>query len=158
MKKISIPKFGTFNIENIVFDVNGTIQFQGQITKQIIIKIRELKKIYNIYLISSDTRGNLKDIAKKLEVNYIKIKTDNISDAEAKNIELVKLGKERTVTIGNGNNDALMLKNAFLGILIMGSEGASGKSLMNADVIFTNPVEAIDFLLDDKAMIATLRG
>jgi hypothetical protein len=29
---------------------------------------------------------------------------------------------------------------------------------MNADVIFTNPIDAINFLLDEKAIIATLRG
>lgn len=158
MKKIAIPKFKSLKIENIIFDMNGTIQFQGEITQKVAQRLRELKKVYNIYLISSDTRGNLDKIADELGVKYIKIKTDKMSDAEAKNKELEALGKEKTITIGNGNNDFLMLKNACLGLLIIGSEGASTQSLMNSDVVFTNPLDAIDFLLDDKAMIATLRG
>jgi soluble P-type ATPase len=158
MKNISIPKFGKLHIENVIFDINGTIQFQGEITDQVVEKIKILKEIYNIYLISSDTRGNLKDIAKRLSVDYVKINAENMTDAKAKSEELNKLGKNSTIAVGNGNNDALMLKNAGLGILIIGSEGAGTKSLKNADVVFTSPIDVIDFLMDEKAMIATLRG
>ncbi len=158
MKKFVIPKFKSLTIENVIFDINGTLQFQGMISNEVVTKVKELKERYNIYLVSSDTRGNLKQLANKLEVAYIKITVDNISDAEGKNKELEKLGKHRTIAIGNGNNDALMLKNARLGILIIGSEGASTKSLMNADLVFTSIVDAIGFLMDDKAIIATLRG
>lgn len=158
MKKITIPKFGKLHIENVIFDINGTIQFQGKITDQVVEKIKVLKEIYNIYLISSDTRGNLKEIAKRLGVDYVKINAENMSDAEAKSEELNKLGRKSTIAVGNGNNDAHMLKNASLGILIIGSDGAGTKSLKNADVVFTSPIDVIDFLMDEKAMIATLRG
>lgn len=158
MKKITIPKFGRLNIENIIFDINGTIQFQGEITNQVVEKIKSLKEIYKIYLISSDTRGNLKEIAKRLGVDYVKINAENMTDAKAKSEELRNLGKESTVAVGNGNNDALMLEDASLGLLISGSEGGSTKSLMNADVVFTSPIDAINFLLDEKAIVATLRG
>jgi len=158
MKKVNIPHFGLLEIKNIIFDINGTIQFNGKTSNKLIEKFRELKQHYTIFLISSDTRGNLNELAKELDTKYIRINTGIQTDAEAKNKELLKLGKENTAAIGNGNNDMLMLKNAALGILIIGSEGASSKSLMNADVIFTNPIDAINFLLDEKAIIATLRG
>jgi soluble P-type ATPase len=158
MKKFNIPHFGLFEIRNIIFDINGTLQFNGKISNKLVEKFRELKQHYNLYLISSDTRGNLNELAKQLDTKYVRINTADQTDAEAKNKELLKLGKENTAAIGNGNNDMLMLKNAALGILIIGSEGASSKSLMNADVIFTNPIDAINFLLDEKAIIATLRG
>lgn len=158
MRKIIIPYHGEITIKNVIFDINGTIQFKGQISEELVQKFEELKKFYNIFLVSSDTRGNLKNIAKKLGVNFKKVNTQGINDAEAKNNELKKLGKEVTVAVGNGNNDALMLKNAILGIAILGSEGASTRSILNSDVVFTDVINAIEFLLDEKTMISTLRS
>ena len=158
MKIVDIPNFGKITLKNILIDVNGTIQFYGNISRKARRYIRRLKKFFNIYLISADTRGNLKEIAKKLNVNYIKIISKEISEAEAKNLELMKLGKDFTVAIGNGNNDYLMLKNSVIGIVILGEEGASVKSLMNSDLILNNLKEVINFLLDEKIMIATLRS
>ncbi|MHA1293736.1 MAG: HAD family hydrolase [Promethearchaeota archaeon] len=157
MKEIYVPNYGKIIIKNIIFDVNGTLQFKGEISDDLILKFKLLKEKYNVYLISSDTRGNLKKLAEKLNVEYIRVSSKDINDSEAKNNELEKLGKNVTVAVGNGNNDALILKNAIIGIVIIGSEGASIKSILNADVAFSNPIHAIDFLLDDITMISTLR-
>lgn len=158
MRKINIPNYGIITIKNILFDINGTLQFQGKISLELTIKFNELKKIYKIYLISADTRGNLKNIAEILDVDYIKIQSQGITEAEAKNNELIRLGKDVTVAVGNGNNDALMLKDAILGIVILGNEGATIKSIINSDVVLPSPISVIDFLLDEKIMIATLRS
>lgn len=158
MKEFNIPNYGVITIKNIIFDINGTLQFKGRISEALIKKLDELKKVYNVYLISADTRGNLKELADLLKVSYIKINPKGDSEAEAKNSELIKLGKEVTVAIGNGNNDALMLQNSILGISILGSEGATTKSVLNSKVIFPNPLNAIDMLLDEKTMIGTLRS
>ena len=158
MKEFIIPKYGKITIENIIFDINGTIQFNGQISDDLVKKIEELKKVYKIYLVSADTRGNLKELAEKLNVSYIKINPVENSEAEEKNRELIRLGKDVTVAIGNGNNDALMLKNAILGITILGSEGATIKSILNSEVIVPDPISAINLLLDEKIMIGTLRS
>jgi len=158
MKKINIPHFGETVIRNVIFDINGTIQFQGEISVELVKKFHKLKEIYNIYLISADTRGNLKELAEKLRVKYIKITPKEISEVRAKNYELERLGKSETIAIGNGNNDSLMIKNAILGIVIIGSEGASTKSLLNSDLVFTDPEDVLEFLMDDKAIIGTLRS
>ena len=158
MKVVDIPNFGKITLKNILFDINGTIQFYGNISRNKRKCIKKLKKYFNIYLISADTRGNLKEIAKKLNVNYIKIRSKDLSEAEAKNHELMKLGKDFTVAIGNGNNDYLMLKNSIIGIVILGKEGASVKSIINSDLVLNNLREVINFLLDEKIMIATLRS
>ncbi|MBD3342089.1 MAG: HAD family hydrolase [Candidatus Lokiarchaeota archaeon] len=157
MRKINIPNLGDITIKNIIFDINGTLQFKGKIDANLVLRFQDLKKYYNIYLVSSDTRGNLREIAKKLEVDFIKINASSINDAESKLAELDRLGPEITVAVGNGNNDVMMLKNAVIGICIMGAEGASSKCLLNSDVVFHDPISAIDFLLDEKMMIATLR-
>ncbi|MHA1803610.1 MAG: HAD family hydrolase [Promethearchaeota archaeon] len=158
MKVFSIPNFKTLTIENILFDLNGTIQFSGEISLELIEKMQELKKFYNVFVISADTRGNLKNLAEKMNVDYIKIAMSNdLTEAEAKNRELEKLGEDKTAAIGNGNNDALMLKNAALGIAILGKEGLSVQSLLNCDVVLPDPISAMNFLLDEQTLIATLR-
>ena len=58
----------------------------------------------------------------------------------------------------NGNNDYLMLKNAVLGICVICSEGASVKAIMNSDIVVSDPISAINCLLDEKILIATLRA
>lgn len=158
MRTIDVPNYGKITISNVIFDVNGTIQFKGRVSRKIIKCIKKLKKFYNIYLISADTRGNLNELAEILQVNYIRISSTTTSEAEAKNNELLKLGKDETVTIGNGNNDNLMLKNAIIGIAIIGEEGSTQQTLLSSDIIFTKIIDAIDFLLDEKIMIATLRA
>ena len=61
------------------------------------------------------------------------------------------------IGVGNGNNDIDMLKNAELGIAIIGKEGCSVKSLLSADIVVNNIIDAINLLLNEKRMIATLR-
>lgn len=155
--KLKVPIYGTLTIRNVMFDINGTLQFEGELSNALIDKIKELKKEYNVFLVSSDTRGNLADLAKILDVDYIKIQNPDINATEAKKKELIKLGKNVTAAVGNGNNDSLMLKNAVLGLVIIGKEGASVETMLNADVAFQDPIAAANFLLDKKMMIATLR-
>lgn len=158
MKEINIPNYGKFIIENVIFDLNGTLQLKGQISEEVVNKFEQLKDNYNVYIISADIRGNLKELANKLNVSFIKINPKETTEAEAKNNELIKLNKDKTIAVGNGNNDALMLKNAVIGITVLGNEGATVKSILNSDAVFPNPISVLDFLLDEKIMIGTLRS
>ena len=157
MRMFDIPNYGKIHIKNILFDVNGTIQFDGRIPTKVKKRIKRLKNYYNIFLISADTRGNLNQIALNLGVKSIKISPSELLEAETKNNELIKLGREETVAIGNGNNDFMMLKNAILSIAILGKEGLSSNTLMNSELVFSNCIDAINFLMDEKKVIATLR-
>jgi len=158
MKTFKIPNYGIIHIKNILFDINGTIQYNGKILKEVIREIKNLKNFYQVFLISADTRGNLNEIADLLKVKSIKISKNESSEADAKNNELMKLGKDVTIAIGNGNNDYLMLRNAVIGISILGNEGATSKTIMDSDIVFTNIIDAIHFLMDEKKIIATLRN
>ena len=158
MRIFDIPNYGKIQIKNVLFDVNGTILSNGIIPKRLVREIKKLKSYYNIFLISADTRGNLNHIAQVLNVKSIKISQSSKSEAEAKNNELIKLSPEETVAFGNGNNDHLMLKTAVLGIAILGEEGLASKTLQNSDIVFSNCIDAIQFLMDEKKIIATLRN
>ncbi|MGB9911871.1 MAG: HAD hydrolase family protein, partial [Candidatus Kapaibacteriota bacterium] len=67
------------------------------------------------------------------------------------------LGPDATVSIGNGSNDAKMLKVSSLGIAVIGKEGASNKALQNADIICNSIEDALTMLLNPELIVATLR-
>jgi soluble P-type ATPase len=76
--------------------------------------------------------------------------------AERKLDLLRQLGAKRSVAIGNGVDDASMIEEAGLGICILGKEGASAEALKKADVVVTNILDALDFLLKPFRQEATL--
>lgn len=76
MKIYEIPNYKRLEIKNILLDINGTIQFNGKISQELKQKIMELKQKFKIILISADTRGNLKEIASELDLNYERL-TEN---------------------------------------------------------------------------------
>jgi soluble P-type ATPase len=50
-----------------------------------------------------------------------------------------------------------MLRAATLGIAVIGPEGAAGPTLVAADVVCRSVLDALDLLLDERALAATLR-
>jgi len=88
----------------------------------------------------------------KAEVVYLEE-----AEASEKKLEFVRrLGGARTVAIGNGLDDVLMMEEAGLGICVIGKEGASGETMGKADVVVTNILDALDFLLKPLRHQATL--
>ena len=67
------------------------------------------------------------------------------------------LGKEHCVAVGNGNNDSMMLHNAILGIAIIGDEGCATPTLLQSDISCVKIADALELLLNEKRLIATLR-
>ena len=61
------------------------------------------------------------------------------------------------MAIGNGSNDVLMLKEAALGIGVIGEEGCSKEILKEADFIVKNITDALSALLHPERIVATLR-
>ena len=68
-----------------------------------------------------------------------------------------ELGPEKVVAIGNGANDAMMLKEAALGIGVIGDEGCSALVLKEADLVVSNVVDAFGVILHPERLVATLR-
>ena len=85
------------------------------------------------------------------------IKVPNEDSKQGKLDFLKTLNLEMTVAIGNGSNDQLILKEAALGIAVLGDEGVSVSAIKTADVVVKNIQNALDLLLKPKRLIATLR-
>ena len=143
------------DIENIVLDLNGTIATDGRIPFEVKEKIKPLTENLKIYVLTADTQGTASEEIQNMKAELIKIIGE---DSKRGKLEfLCSLKPEITVAIGNGNNDQLILKEAALGIAVLGEEGMSVLAMKNADIIVKNISDALDLFLRPKRLIATLR-
>ena len=154
-KRIDIPGWGNIDIENIVIDLNGTIATDGKIPIEVKEKINSLAKKVKIYVLTADTQGTADEEISGINGELIKLKG---GDVKKEKFEFLKtLNLETTVAIGNGSNDQLTLKEAALGIAVLGDEGVSVSAMKSADIVVENIHNALDLLLEPKRLIATLR-
>ena len=76
----------------------------------------------------------------------------------AKKRYVEELGARRTICIGNGRNDRLMLQVAALSIAVMQEEGAAIEALQAADIVCPSIESALGLLRNPLRMVATLRS
>ena len=155
MIRIDIPGWGNMEIENIVLDLNGTIATDGKISSEVKEKINSLSDKVNIYILTADTQGTASEEISNMEVELLKVSEKDSTEVKLRVLE--SLDPTSTVAIGNGNNDHLILKEAALGIAVLGDEGISVSAMKNADVIVKNISDALNLFLNPKRLIATLR-
>ncbi|WP_214399489.1 HAD family hydrolase [Methanocaldococcus lauensis] len=146
----------------IILDLNGTIATDGVIKDSTKEKIKELCKNYQIFILSADTFGTLKYIERELGVKGIKIDKEKFKSEKIAKNEILKeirekYKNEKIVAFGNGANDELLLKNADLGICVLGDEGAWTKTLLNADIVVKDIDNGLDLILKEKRLKATMR-
>jgi soluble P-type ATPase len=155
MISISIPGWGDMEIENIVLDLNGTTATDGKIPSEVKRKISALSGKTKIYILTADAHGTASEESSDMAVELLRVSQKD--SAEVKLRVLQSLDPTRTVAIGNGNNDHLILKEAALGIAVLGDEGLSVLAMKHSDVIVKNVSDALDLFLRPKRVIATLR-
>src|SRR4030042_717217 len=155
MINIDIPGWGNIEIENMVLDLNGTIATDGKIPSEVKEKIKSLSDKVKIYILTADTQGTATEESSDIGVELLKVSGEDSTGVKLRVVE--SLDPTKTVAIGNGNNDHLILKEAALGIAVLGDEGISASAMKNADVIVKNISDALDLFLKPKRLIGTLR-
>jgi soluble P-type ATPase len=153
--KIDIPGWGSIDVENIVIDLNGTTATDGKIPLEIKEKIESLSHLAKIYVLTADTQGTADKEVANISAEAIKIQEEESKQGKFDFLKTLDL--ERTVVIGNGSNDQLILKEAALGIAVLGEEGASVSAIKTADLVVKHIQNALDLFLKPKRLIATLR-
>lgn len=149
---LEIPGFGPLVLTDLVLDVNGTLTDRGVLIDGVSERLTEISATLDVHVLSADTFGTLRSVAEELGVRRQAIITGN---DKARYVD--ELGADRCVAIGNGANDAAMLTAAALGIAVVGPEGAAGSALAAARVVCSSIIDALGLLLDDRALVATLR-
>ncbi len=155
MIDINIPGRGDLTIESLVIDLNGTIATDGKIPSEVKERIQLLSRSVQIYILTADTQGTAQNEIKDMRANLVRIEEE---DSKKGKFEFIKgLDLEKTVAIGNGHNDQFVLKEAALGIAVLGDEGLAVSALKQADVVVKNISDALDLFLRQKRLMATLR-
>ncbi|MBZ5502922.1 MAG: ATPase P [Acidobacteriia bacterium] len=159
--EISIPHFAEpLRIERVVSDYTGTLSLGGKLVPGVAERLRKLKRLVEIHVVTADTRGTAcKELARVPLTPHI-LEAGARHDILKKNYA-EKLGPSRIAALGNGNNDALLLRAVRdaggLAIGVDNGEGCSVEAMQSANLFIVNIVNALDLLLDPRRCIATLR-
>jgi len=152
--KIDIPGWGSLDIENIVIDLDGTVATDGEIPLEVKEKIGALSHLAKIYILTANAQGTANEEILGMKAELIKVPNE---DSKQGKLDFLKtLNLEMTVAIGNGSNDQLILKEAALGIAVLGDEGVSASAIKSADIVVKNIQNALDLFLKPKRLITTL--
>jgi soluble P-type ATPase len=152
--RMEIPGWGSVDIENIVIDLNGTIATDGKIPLEVKERIGALSHLAKIYILTADPQGPANEEILGMKAELIRVLGE---DSKQGKLDFLKtLNLEMTVAIGNGSNDQLILKEAALGIAVLGDEGVSVSAIKNADVVAKNIQSALDLLLKPRRLTTTL--
>lgn len=155
MIELSIPGLGNIQLNHLVCDVNGTLAVDGRLIDGVFRGLSNLRDRLNIHMLTADTHGRQAEIDHALGLRAVRIEAGNEGEQKA---EFVRgLGAEQVVSIGQGANDALMLKASRIGICVLSREGAAVSTLTAAAVVVPDILAALDLLEKPLRLIATLR-
>ena len=152
--RIDIPGWGSVDVENIVIDLDGTMATDGKIPLEVKEKISALSHLAKIYIITANAQAPANGEISGMKAELIKVSNE---DSKRAKLDFLKtLNLEMTVTIGNGSNEQLILKEAALGIAVLGDEGLSVSAMKSADIVVKSIQNALDLFLKPKRLITTL--
>jgi P-type E1-E2 ATPase len=152
--RVDIPGRGILELEYMMLDLNGTIALDGEVIAGVPQRLAALSESLDVHLVTADTQGRAAVIAEQLQVELVHVTPGDEADQKRALVE--RLGAGRVVAIGNGANDAGMLRAAALGIAVIGTEGLAVEALQAADVV-ASIQDALDLLLYPRRLVATLR-
>lgn len=155
MLKIQIPGREVLQIENFVFDYNGTIATDGKISEGIKEKLSELSKRVNIYVATADTYGNASQECAKYGLQVKLLTSGETRNAKKEFVQ--QLNPMSTVCFGNGYNDEQMISDCLLSVGILGEEGIYAGLLSKCDIVVNSIENALDLFIKSNRLIALLR-
>jgi P-type E1-E2 ATPase len=153
--EINIPGRGTLRLDHLVTDVNGTLAVDGQLIEGVAQRIGLLRDRLTVHMLTADTHGKQASIDQQLNLTAVRIQPGNESTQKAEYVR--QLGAESVIALGQGANDAGMLKEAALGICVLSKEGTAGETFLSADLVTPDVNTALDLLIKPLRIVASLR-
>jgi P-type E1-E2 ATPase len=155
MIELNIPGRAQLQLEHLVCDLNGTLALDGVLADGMVRKLNALRDRLVVHLITADTLGGLAWIERQLKIEAVRI--DPQGEAEQKAAYVRSLGSELVAAIGQGANDAAMLKEAALGICVLSMEGAAVETLLAADLVLPGIIPALELFDKPLRIVSSLR-
>jgi soluble P-type ATPase len=154
MIPIQRPGQEPLEIDFILIDFEGALASDRRVHPKAKDKINLLSKRTKIYILTKEEKERVEEVLKKVKAEII---YSTEGESSQKKVDLLRqLGATRTVAVGNGTDDGPMMEEAVFGLCVIGKEGASSEAVKNADVVFTDILDALDFLLKPLRQKATL--
>ncbi|NPA72624.1 MAG: ATPase P [Gammaproteobacteria bacterium] len=153
---MDVPGGSTFGLEHLVLDYNGTLACDGVLKEGVLSRLETLSSVLSVHVITADTHGSVHDA---LESPFVTIHVIEKCDQDKqKEAYVMQLGTHACVAVGNGFNDALMLKASALGVVLMQEEGCATRTLLASDLAFNSIENLLDALLTPNRIVASLRN
>lgn len=153
---LAIPGMEQIDIKNVLLDYNGTIAVDGKLIDGVDRLINELAGEIDFHIITADTYGSVEKELGDVDCTVVRIPEEK-QDA-GKLDYLLKLGKEKTLGVGNGKNDRLMLKESIIGIAVIQEEGVCVEALLAADIACKSIMDVFAYFKRTNRIKATLRN
>ena len=154
--EINIPGRDILQIKYLLCDYNGTLAKDGVLLPGIFERFQRLSEHLEIVIVTADTHGNVRKMVEDLPCK-VHVIGPRLQDEEKLRL-LLELGPARTVAVGNGFNDRLIIEKAVLGFAVIQQEGAMPGILLKADVVCTDICDVLDLLIIPSRLVATLRN
>ena len=155
MIELNIPGRGLIQLKHLVSDVNGTLALDGQLLDGVPKALLALSDRLQLHLLTADTHGRQAQIDEQLGLLAVRIPKGG--ETKAKTTYIQGLGSDSVVALGQGANDAGMLREAAIGIAVASVEGLAIESLTSADVVVPDINAAFELLEHPTRLVATLR-
>jgi P-type E1-E2 ATPase len=155
MIELEIPGRGNLQLHHLVLDVNGTLAVDGVLLDGITKRISILRDRLEVHLVTADTHGHQAAIDRQLNLQAVCIRPGN--EVEQKAAFVQHLGAGTVAAIGQGANDAGMLKAAILGICVLSPESTAVEALLAADLATPNIFSALELFEKPLRIVASLR-
>lgn len=155
MLQIMIPGLDELKISELMLDYNGTLALDGHLIHGIAEHLKKLSSHFNIHIVTGDTHGTAKNQLANINCQLTIVPPENQTIAKLQYLN--QIGKSNTIAIGNGKNDHDIVKEAQIGIVILGREGAAASTIMAADIVMPNITDALELLQNPNRLKATLR-
>ena len=155
MLEIDIPGFGYVRLQHLISDFTGTLSVRGRLATGVKELLTNVAAILDVHVLTADTFGQACSELAGVPCQVHIIEGDNEDLQKEQYVR--NLGAENVVALGNGNNDRRMLKAARIGIAVCLQEGCSMRAASAADILITSTTDALNLLLQEKSLKATLR-
>lgn len=150
--KVELPGREPMPIARLCLDFTGTLSRDGELLPGVVNRLERLARVTRVTVCTADTFGKAATALDGLPVEVERIKTgdDKLAWLKAR-------GVDQSIVIGNGRNDVKWVKEAPVGIAVVGPEGAAGDLVRVADVVVSSITDALDLVLNPLRLKATLR-
>jgi P-type E1-E2 ATPase len=155
MIELNIPGRGIIQLDHLVLDVNGTLALDGDLLDGVGSALLRLADRLEIHLLTADTHGRQEVIDQQLGLRAVRIAPGGEAQAKAEYVRA--LGSDRVIAIGQGANDAGMLREAAVGVGILSVEGLAREAQDAAGIILPDILSALALLENPMRLVASLR-